>query len=121
MKKNKILALVLVVSILACNQDDDIINTTNLDGIYTETSPVEGRATLHFIDENRVVKSEAQNPTTDTFFYEIEGNTIVLTPQFNPDLSTEFEITIISESEFEIENLYVGIPEEETIYMRFKK
>ncbi len=121
MKKLKFLSFVFLVTLLACNQDDDNINITNLNGIYTEASPVEGRASLHFTDENTLVQSEAGNPSTDTFLYEIEGNTIILKPQFNPELATEFELIIISESEFEIENLYVSIPEEETTYMRFKK
>jgi len=119
MKYLKIIGLLFVIIIYsACNSHND---TMILNGLYTETYPVNGRSQLNFINGNIVIKSENDNSIEDQFTYEIIGNILKLTPIWNTNLTQEFEIKIINNSKFEIENLYPSIEFNPTIFMTFEK
>lgn len=121
MNNLKIITLLFLIGILSsCNNDDDN-NTQVLNGIYLETSPVSGRSQLNFINGNTVIKSEPDNSTEDEFTYEIIGNVIILTPTWNNTTTQEFEIEIMNNSKFEIENLYPSVGINPTTYMTFEK
>ncbi|PQB07282.1 hypothetical protein BST83_09030 [Polaribacter filamentus] len=121
MKNLKIIALLFLVGIYSsCNNDDDNSPLT-LSGIYSETSPVSGRSQLNFINGNTVVKSEPNNSNEDEFNYEIIGNVIKLTPTWYNTTTQEFEIEIMNNSKFEIENLYPSVGVNPTTYMTFEK
>ncbi|OBX21010.1 hypothetical protein LX77_03882 [Gelidibacter algens] len=121
MKNLKIIALLILVGIYSsCNNDDENITQT-LSGIYSETSPVSGRSQLNFINGNTVVKSEPDNSNDDEFTYEIIGNVIRLTPTLDNSTTQEFEIEIMTNSKFEIENLYPSVGINPTTYMTFEK
>jgi len=121
MKKLKIIVLLLLIGFLSsCNNDDDN-NTQVLNGIYSETSPVNGRSQLNFVNGNTVIKSEPDYSTGNEFTYEIIGNVIKLTPTWDNVTSQEFEIEIMNNSKFEIENLYPSVGINPTTYMTFEK
>ena len=121
MKYLKIIGLLFLIGIYSsCNNDDDN-DTQTLSGIYSETSPVSGRSQLNFIDGNTVVKSEPDNSIEDEFIYEIIGNVIKLTPAWDNTTTQEFEIEIMNNSKFEIENLYPSVGINPTTYMTFEK
>ena len=123
MKNLKIIALFFLIGICySCNNDDDN-NTQTLSGIYSETLPVSGRSQLSFINENTVIKSESDNSNEDEdeFTYQIIGNVIKLTPNSDNTTTQEFEIEIMSNSKFEIENLYPSVGINPTTYMTFEK
>ncbi len=121
MKNLKIIGILLLIGICySCNNDDDI-NTQTLSGIYSETSPVSGRSQLNFINGNTVIKSEPDNSTEDEFTYEIIGNVIKLTPTLVNTTTQEFEIEIMTNTKFEIENLYPSVGINPTTYMTFEK
>ena len=121
MKSLKLIALLFLIGICSsCNNDDDN-NTQTLSGIYSETSPVNGRSQLNFINGNTVIKSEPDNSNEDEFTYEIIGNVIKLTPTWDNTTTQEFEIEIMSNSKFEIENLYPSVGINPTTYMTFEK
>lgn len=121
MKNLKLIGLFILIGICpSCNSDDNN-NTQNLSGIYTETSPANGRSQLNFVGGNTVIKSEPGNSTEDEFTYELLDDIIKLTPTSDNATTTEFEIEIISNSKFKIENLYPSIPEDPSVYMIFEK
>jgi hypothetical protein len=121
MKNLKIIALLFLIGIyFSCNNDDDSITLT-LSGIYSETSPVSGRSQLNFINENTVIKSEPNGSSVDEFTYEIIGNLIKLTPTWDNTITQEFEIEIMNNSKFEIQNLYPSVGINPTTYMTFEK
>jgi len=121
MKYLKIIILLFLIGIYSsCNNDDDN-NTQTLSGIYSETSPVSGRSQLNFINVNTVIKSEPNNSNEDEFTYEIIGNVIKLTPNSDNSTTHEFEIEIMNNSKFEIENLYPSVGINPTTYMTFEK
>lgn len=122
MKNLKIIGLLILIGIYSsCNNDDDNNNTQTLSGIYTETSPLNGRSQLNFVGGNTVIKTEQGNSAEDEFTYELQNNIIKLTPTFGNPTTTEFEIEIMDNSKFKIENLYPSIPEDPTTYMTFEK
>ena len=92
-----------------------------LSGIYSETAPVSGRSELNFINENTVIKSEPENSIEDKFTYEINGNIIKLSLIGDDTITQEFEIVIMSDSKFEIENLYGSIGMHPKSYMTYEK
>ncbi len=121
MKNLKIIALLFLIGIYSsCNNDDDN-NTQTLSGIYSETSPVSGRSQLNFVNGNTVIKSEPDNSIEDEFTYEIIGNVIRLTPTLDNTMIQEFEIKIMNNSKFKIENLYPSIGVNSLTYMTFEK
>ncbi|TGV00731.1 hypothetical protein [Flavivirga rizhaonensis] len=121
MKNLKIIGLLFLIGIYSsCNNDDDN-NSQALSGIYTEISPVSGRSQLNFVIGNKVIKSEPGNSTEDVFTYEIIGNVIKLTPTWDNTTTQEFEIEIMNNSKFEIENLYPSVGVNPTTYMTFEK
>lgn len=121
MKNFKIITLFFLIGICySCNNDDDN-NSQTLSGIYSETLPVSGRSQLSFINENTVIKSESNNSNEDEFTYQIIGNVIKLTPNSDNTTTQEFEIEIMSNSKFEIENLYPSVGINPTTYMTFEK
>jgi hypothetical protein len=121
MKNLKIIALLFLIGIYSsCNNDDDN-NTQTLSGIYSETSPASGRSQMNFINGNTVIKSEPNTSSEDEFTYEIIGNVIKLTPTLNNTITQEFEIEIMNNSKFKIENLYPSVGINPTTYMTFEK
>ena len=121
MKKIKIIGLLFLIGIyFSCNDDND--NTTQtLSGIYKETSPVNNRSQLNFINGNTVIRSESDTTTQDEFTYQINGNVIKLTPNWDNNATQEFEIEIINDSKFKIQNLYPSIGMNPITYMTFEK
>lgn len=81
---------------------------------FTEISP---RTQLAFLPGKRVIKTEVEDNYSDTFFYEIAGEKIKLTPVWDTSITSELTFEIISESEFKIENLNVSIPENPPVTM----
>jgi hypothetical protein len=120
MKRTLIIALVLTLSLIACTKDKNKTLAT-LSGIYTETSPVNGRSQLNFISSNQVIKKETGSSTEDVFNYVIIDNKIKMTPTWDASYTAELGIKIISDSKFKIENLYPSIPESPTTFMIFEK
>ena len=121
MKNLKIITLLFLIGIYSsCNNDDDN-NTQTFSGIYSETSPINGRSLLNFTNGNTVIKSEPDNSTEDEFTYEIIGNVIKLTPTWDNSSTQEFEIEIMNNSKFKIENLYPSVGINPTTYMTFEK
>lgn len=122
MKNLKLMTLILILAIFNSCEKDEEINSQTLSGIYMETSPVNGRSQLNFIDENTVIKTEIESSTEDEYIYELNGNIITLTHVMDSSSTTfEFDIELMNSSEFEIENLYPSIPENPTTYMTFEK
>ena len=103
--KKLIYLFVLISGIISCSSDDESKNHT-LNGIYTETSPINGRSQLNFVDKNTVIQSESGSSTENEFIYELNGNIIKLTPTWNNQMTTELEIEIMNNSKFKVENLY---------------
>jgi hypothetical protein len=120
MTKKVLLAIFILIGMISCNNDDDNVSE-NLSGIYTETLPTNGRSQLNFINGNTVIKTESGSTFEDEFSYELIGNVIKLTPNWDDSIATEFEIQIMNNSKFEIENLYPSIPENPTTFMTFEK
>lgn len=114
------MGIYILVWMVSCNNDEEI-TTQNLTGIYTETLPLIGRSQLNFINDNTVIKTESGITFEDEFTYEIIGDVIWLTPNWMDSTSSEFEIQIMSNLEFQIENLFPSIPENPTTYMTFEK
>jgi hypothetical protein len=121
MNNLKFIILFILIGICASCDNEGNDDTLTLSGIYTETSPVNERSQLNFVEGNIVVKTESGSSVEDEFIYELIGNTIKLTPTWNNLTETKFEIQIINNSKFEIENLYPSIPEKPTTYLTFEK
>lgn len=121
MKNLKIIALLFLIGFYSSCSNDNNNNTQTLNGIYLETSSVNGRSQLNFTTGNKVIKSEPENSNEDEFTYEIIGNVIKLTPTWNNTTTQEFEIEIMNKSKFEIENLYPSVGINPTTYMTFEK
>ena len=121
MKTVRLLGVLYFLLIFSCSNDDENSDDA-LIGIYTETSPVQGRTLLIFTEGSKVTKYENVDSVGDTYDYVIDDNGIwlTLTESDNP-VSTQFEFEIINTSTFEIENLYPSIPEDTVTYMIFEK
>jgi len=121
MKNLKIIVLLFLIGTFSCCNSDDDNNTLVLNGMYSETSPVSGRSQLNFINGNTVIKSELDSSTEDEFTYEILGDVIKLTPTWDHTTTQEFEIKIMNNSKFEIENLYPSVGVTPTTNMTFER
>lgn len=119
MKRRLFITFLVLYVTGACSIEDS--EYQRLSGTYTEISPIEGRTQLTFLPGKRVVKTEVEDNYSDTFFYEIAGEKIKLTPVWNSSIPSELTFEFISESELKIENLYVSIPENPPVTMTFKK
>lgn len=112
-------SLLLIITVCAsCSKEEA---TPSLNGLYTETSPVPGRSQLNFIDEHTLVKIETEGTTKDTFNYQIEEGIIVLTPSWNRTYTSQLEINVESDSEFEIADLYMSTGLYPPTLMTFEK
>lgn len=120
MDKKVLIGIIILIGMISCNSDDDNASKS-LSGTYTETLPINGRSELNFVNENTVIKTESGSAFGNEFTYELIDNVIKLTPNWDDDTATEFEIQIMNSSKFVIENLYPSIPETPTIYMTFQK
>lgn len=118
MKFLKIIGILFIVGIYSsCNNDDD--NYSELNGTYTEISPVENRTLIKFKSSTDLTIIKSEN-TIDNFKYEISGNSILLTHEsLGQPHSLKFEK--ISKNEFKVQNLYADIPENGISYMTFEK
>lgn len=119
MKHKLLLAFLILFLMGACSIEDK--EYQRLSGTFTEVSPIEGRTQLTFLPGKRVIKTEVEDNNSDTFYYEIVGGKIKLTPVWDTSYSSELDFEIINESELEIENLYVSIPENPPVTMTFKR
>ena len=120
MKKIFLIGLFLFLGFVSCDKDDDS-NSLVLSGTFTETSPVSGRSQLKFVSGDRVIKKESGSANEDEFLYELTNNTIKLTPMGDNSATIEFEIRVIHNTKFQIENLYPSIPENPKTFMTFEK
>jgi len=120
MKYLRIIGFLLLGIFSSCNNDEDN-SVENLSGIYSEISPVKGRSQLNFINSNTVIKSELSSSVEDEFTYEIIGNIIKLKPTWDNSTIQKFEIEILNNSKFDIENLYADIGTNPTSRMTFEK
>lgn len=121
MKTMKFLGVLCFLLLLACSSDDSD-NVDALTGVYTETSPIQGRTQLIFTEGAKVTKHENGESLGDVYDYVIDDNGIwfTLTGSDTP-VSTQFDFEIIDNFTFEIENLYPSIPEDPVTYMIFEK
>jgi hypothetical protein len=118
--KKLIVIGVIICALFSCEKDND--GNNNLNGIYTENSPVVGRSQLKFSAESLVTKSETGSSFQDTFKYLISNGKISLKHTWTNEYPEQkFEFEIIDENTIKIENLYPSIPESPKTYMIFKK
>lgn len=117
--KIKLCSLIFLCFLSACSVDDS--GRRNLYGVYSEISPFPGRTQLIFNEGNKVVKRQAGSNIEDEFRYYLQGNTIKLVPTWDASTQAILEFQLISNSKFEIENLYPSIPENPKVYMVFQK
>ena len=108
----------IITLITGCSKDVD--DEVSILGEWVEESPVENRTELFFYSTNRVTKTT--DGSSDDYFYSISENSIVLWPDNGGDGgSSELFFRQIDENRFQIENLYVSIPEDEPTYMIFRR
>lgn len=96
--------------------------TTQLSGLYTESTPIAGRSHLDFEPGNIMIKTETGSAYKDAFSYLISGASITLTPlwsKLDPPVTLDFQV--IDNNTLRIENLYAQIPEDPKVYMIYKK
>ena len=112
--------LILYILMLAsCSKDS---NSTAINGLYTESTPVAGRTQLNFINDHVVVKTETGSMYRDSFTYSISTGKILLTTTSTNQYAVQyFDFDKTSDSTFTIQNLYPSIPENPKTYMTFKK
>ncbi len=113
---NKLFILLLIF--YSCKKS----TSSNLNGIYTEDSPVFARCQLHFLPNNILIKTESNSLYRDSFSYIITNNQITLTPIWvnATRVPSNFYFEKIDENTIKIENLYPSIGFV-TTYMQFKK
>ncbi len=114
--KKFILFFAILFTLIACNRDD---KNNDYSGTYTEVTPFANRTKVVFESNTNLIIIKEGN-TSDNFIYEITNDKIKLT-HIDSNTTSELKFEKKSENEFEIENLYVSIPEDETVYMTFKK
>jgi len=91
-------------------------------GVYIETSPVNGRTIINFIDQGKLVIIKDEDARfQDEFYYEICLDTIKLTLVQNSTGMDKRYFHIVNNQMFEIENLYMNLPENTRTSMIFKK
>ena len=113
-----IVGLLFLLFTVSCKKDDDN-KLTNLSGVFTETSPIDGRTQIIFTTPDEVTIKEVGSE--DKFKYRIEGNTIKLTLQGVNSITSTLGFESINSYKFKIENLYPQIPENPISYMIFEK
>lgn len=101
MKQILLLVLLALFLVSSCSKDD---NENNLNGIFIETSPVEGRTTLEF--QENIVTVLKQGGSKDRFEYQISGEKILLTPSWDKTISTEHSFEKVNNNQIKIGNLY---------------
>lgn len=114
--KNLILLFSIIFCVFSCNRDD---NNSEYSGTYKEVMPIQGRTKIVFNSSSKLTIIKDGN-TSDNFNYQIINNKIKLI-HIDSNTISEIKFEKKSENEFEIENLYASIPENETTYMTFKK
>ena len=101
-----------------CSKDVD--DEVSILGEWVEEAPVENRTELFFYSTNRVTRTT--DGSSEDYFYSLLDNSIVLRPDNDGDGgSSELFFRQMNENRFQIENLYVSIPEEEPTYMIFRR
>lgn len=115
-----ILLLLCFTGLSSCSKDVD--DELSLLGNWIEESPVEGRTQLIFHSIDRVSRTDSDG-FTEVFNYRIEDQSIYLWPegQSEAEGSSELFFKQIDENTFQIENLYVSIPENEPTFMIFER
>lgn len=110
----------IICSLFSCEKDGD--GADNLNGVYTESSPVVGRLQLKFSSGYLVTKSEKGSSLNDNFKYSISNGKISLKPTWTNEYAEQkFEFEIIDENTIKIQNLYPSIPESPKTYIVLKK
>ena len=112
------LSCLLFTLFTGCSKDVD--DEVTILGEWVEESPVENRTELFFFSSNRVTKT-ADGSSDDYFFSLVENSIILRADNGGEGESSELFFRQINENRFQIENLYVSIPEEETTYMIFRR
>jgi hypothetical protein len=113
------IGLTILVGLYSCSKDE---HTIILSGKFNEISPVSGRSQPEFIWDQILIKSETGSTFSDTFKYEIINDKIKLLPAWTENSQiTEFDIEIIDNARFKIQNLYSSIPEAPQSYMIYEK
>lgn len=120
MKIIYLVKFILLFGIVSCNTNDDS-DSSILFGTYSEASPVNGRSQLEFISNYKVIKTESGTNVEDVYTYELQGNTIKLTPTLDNSSTTEFEIEILHTSKFKIQNLFPSVGIHPITFMTFEK
>lgn len=115
MKYKTLIFVTILFSLSACDKNQN----TNLDGLYSESSPVSNRTQIDFISNSKLVIIKGAS-NRDTFNYKIENKTISLN-HIMFDYTSELNFDLISDTRFSIENLYASIPESDITYMTFDK
>jgi hypothetical protein len=112
------LLLLLSLSLIGCKKD----YSDELKGLYAEVSPVAGRTQLQFLAKGVLIKSEKGSNTQDVFRYKINNGKIELRLlQAIEGEVSYLDFKVIDEKTFEIENLFISIPESPKILMVFKR
>lgn len=106
MKKEFLPVFLLLFFFSSCSKED---NEDHLNGIFVETSPVEGRTTVEFRDNTITILK--QGGSKDRFEYEISEDRIKLIPSWDKTQSTEHRFEKISNNVIKIGNLYPSFPE----------
>ena len=91
-------------------------------GVYIETYPINGRTIINFIDQGKLVIIKDEDVRfQDEFYYEICLDTIKLTLVQNSTGMDRRYFHIVNNQKFEIENLYMNLPENTRTNMIFIK
>lgn len=120
MNRPALLLLFIVTGISSCSKDVD--DELSLLGNWIEESPVPDRTQLYFQSGNRLTRTDSEG-LTEVYTYRIEEDSIFIWPegQSEEDGSSELFFKQIDTNTFQIENLYVSIPEMEPTFMIFKR
>jgi hypothetical protein len=124
MKKKilKLAALALLAGTFSCESKEETKIPSIESGMYSETYPSQGHTKINVLDKEtlEIIKGEY----VDKFKYEILDLSIKITLMENSPLKeegTELYFRIISDSKFEIGNLYASVPESPVVIMIFEK
>ena len=118
----KSLPLILLIMITMSSCSKDVDDELSLLGNWIEESPVAERTQLYFHSGNRLTQTDSDG-LTEVYTYRFEGQSIFLWPkgQGEDEGSSELFFRQIDSNTFQIENLYVSIPENEPTFMIFKR
>lgn len=111
---------IILLTLMSCSKNNDQ-SYSNMEGVFTETFPHNGRSQLIFPGGNIIIRAEAGSDVQDSYKYKIIQDKIILIPTWNETLTTEFQFVPINNTKFLIENIFPDIPENLPSYMTFEK